>query len=238
MQADNMYPKGWHSVKNGKYSTRDATTSKASLHTAPYITRSLAPPKYLFADFGISLALKPGEPHHRLGARGTRFPPEMGPNTVVDTYAADVWALGSLLKDVMRKFGSDYKAARTVLDPVIDLMIREDPNQRPTAQESLKKLRTIVESLGDAQLRITLQAKLIWSFYEIKTAISAILQGQGDEKVLFAKLRGREPPKTLSFVDGSIRERIELSRRVCKFLLHYGNGGNVLGYLATKQSAK
>jgi len=238
MQADSLYPKGWHPIEDIEYHPGDPTSSKAVLQRAPYITRSLAPPKYLFADFGISLALRPGEPHHRLGNRGSRFPPEMESNAVVDTYAVDIWALGDVLKGLMSRHQPEYQEIETVLEPFVNHLMNEDPKRRPTAQQSLKDLRRIIESVGDAQLRGSLKPKLRWTFSEVKFSILAILQGQGDEKVLFAKLRGREPPTTLSFAEGSARERLELSRRVYKFLLHYGNGGNVLQWLSPKHSSK
>jgi len=240
MQAPNMFPKGWHFRSPYHYHPGDPITSKASLKPAPTLPRSLAPPRYLLLDFGLSLALEPGEPHYRLGSMGTHLPPEMGPRSVIDAFAADIYALGVVLKQILQtsRPGSSYADANSILHALLDKLVEEDPKQRPTAAQALKELHSIIQALNDAQLRKTLEADLSWSFTEIKYGVAAILEGQGDEKVLFAKLRGRDPPKALSFAEGSLRERLELTRRVYKFLLYVGDKRNVLEWLAPKQSSK
>jgi len=240
MQAPNMFPKGWHFRSPYYYHPGDPITSKASLKRVPSIPRSLAPPRYLLLDFGLSLALKPGEPHYRLGRMGTHLPPEMGDRSVIDALAADIYALGAVLKQILKSGRPDSKYADVngILHALLDKLVEEDPKQRPTAAQALKELRNIIQTLNDAQLRKTLEVGLIWSFTEIKYGVAAILEGQGDEEVLFAKLRGRDPPKALSFAEGALRERLELTRRVYKFLLHVGDDRNVLEWLAPRPPSK
>jgi len=236
-----MFPKGWHFLDEHQYQPGNPMTSKALLKRAPYIPRTLNPPVYLFSDFELSFHLKPGDPCYRPGRRGTHLPPEMGDDAVVDIYAVDVWALGATLKRVLDGHTSSdnksYKEARSIMGPFVDELMTEDPVQRPTAEQALKGLRKIILTLTDTQLRSTLSPKREWSFLEIKYAITAILEGQGDEKVLFAKLRGADVSRSKSFTEGSLWERVKLVRRALRFLLKIGDG-NVLQWLAPKQSKK
>jgi hypothetical protein len=118
----------------------------------------------------------------------------------------------------------------------------EEPSERPTASQAIIDLRKIIASLSDAELRKPLRPKDDYTFGEIRRAIAAILRGEGDEEILFARLRGIEPPRPpLSFRNGSFEDRKILIKRVVTFFLKNGDDGGLLVWLAStrpRQSSK
>jgi hypothetical protein len=102
MHAPGMFPKGWHFMSTDEYHPGDPLTSKSLLKSAPFLPRTLAPPRYLFTDFELSLVLDPGESPFRIGARGSNIAPEMGDESISDPYAVDVWALGAVIQKLLR----------------------------------------------------------------------------------------------------------------------------------------
>src|ERR1700744_2841792 len=118
-------------------------------------------------------------------------------------------------------------------------MLCNDPAKRPTAKEVVEELRSIIASLSDADLREPLRPKKSWSFAEKMQAVKAILQGKGDEAILFARLRGTKPPrKELNFSEGPLKDRLELTRRVFRFLWNVSPYGGVLIWIAPKEVSK
>jgi hypothetical protein len=96
-----MFPKGWHFSSPLDYHPGDTITSKAPLKSAPFLPRTLVPPRYFFIDFELSVIFEPGESHFRIGSVGSIFAPEMGDLVLVDSYAVDVWAMGVSIRDLM-----------------------------------------------------------------------------------------------------------------------------------------
>ena len=92
MDADAMYPEGFHPVK---------TTHKRDFSGwATYIPRSVAGVRYYFIDFGISVHL-PGEDHNKLvtGETGRdQDPPELSPDTPYNPFKLDVFIIGNMFK--------------------------------------------------------------------------------------------------------------------------------------------
>lgn len=238
MFADEMFPKLWHFSDDNKCHPGDPTKPSKPLRNAPHIPRSLAPPTYVFIDFDISMAFRPGVPQRRPGIWGTEEPPEMGELRLIDTFAADIWCLGKTLHDALDESQHifRYKELTAILRPFIGTLMASNPSKRPSAREALEDFQRIIRSLSDSQLRQTLRDFSLWSYAEIKYAALAILEGRGDERILFANLRGNEPPEPKSFAAGSLRDRVELTGKVIRFLINVSSGRNVLEWIAPKGS--
>jgi len=239
MDCTRMFPKGWHFVNSLYYHPGDTLKSKAVVRIAPWIPRCLALPNYLYLDFGRTICFGPDEPCLQFGKYGTAFPPEMHANSVIDPYKVDVYCLGIAIQMLLEnEYADQYAELRKLLAPLVDGMLTEDPEKRPSARQALDKFRLLVRSLSDSQLRKTLIAKRRWSSLEIRYSAAAILLGEGDERILFAKLRGDTPPEKKSFFDGSFRDKAEVTARAWRFFWKVSSEGNILEWLAPKQTPK
>jgi len=236
MQTNKMFFKGWHPMQPKSYHPGDPTRSQASLRPdPPYIPRTLSLPQYLFMDFGNSHLFQPGEHSYYIGTYGTNFPPEMTDSSVSDVFAAEVWCFGSMMQEVFGKEPrEDYELFRPILEPWVDRMLNPKPHLRPTAEEVLMELQAIIKNLSDSDLRKTLVSKVGWDFSEVRHGVFAILNGEGDERVLFARLRGDESADSVPFKDLSIKDKAELIKRTFRFILNASYGGNVLQWVRPK----
>jgi hypothetical protein len=91
----------------------------------------------------------------------------------------------------------------------------------------------IIACLDDDDLRQSLNPKEKWGFEETRHTISAILNGQGDEKVLFEKLRhGRSFKKPSNLSDGFFKVWLELTCQVYRFSMHWNRSKSALGSIA------
>jgi len=233
--ADDIYPKGRHFGNSSRYHPGDPAKSSALLKLAPFLPRTLGKLEYLFLDFGISSQSKKGVPNFRPGVYGTNTPPEMAKDSISNCYKVDIWCFGLSLQSLLSPSRvRAYAELHPLIMPWISKMLAEEPSERPSAQDSLLELRKLITSLSNDELRRTVEPKLIWSFTEKIHAAMAILNGQGDEQVLFAKLRGNETAVQKTFTDGSVKVKVELIGRVIKFLSNFERvRGNVLEWLAS-----
>ena len=93
MDAEPLYPRGFHPVLNNK------TPELESL--APYHSRSeaLKPVKYYIADFDLSSRLPPPMPRRVLGRYGAdQEVPELSVEVPYDPFKTDVFILGNALR--------------------------------------------------------------------------------------------------------------------------------------------
>ena len=92
MDADAMYPEGFHPV-------RKAYKADYSGY-APYISRSEAGVKYYYVDFGISVHIPPDVyPKLVTGHLGRdQTPPELSTTIPYDPFKLDVYILGNMFK--------------------------------------------------------------------------------------------------------------------------------------------
>lgn len=92
MDADAMYPEGFHPV-NYMYK-RDYSG------WATYLPRSVAGVRYYFADFGISVHIPEDEPQKlTVGVLGRdQEPPELSETVAYDPFKLDIFIIGNMLK--------------------------------------------------------------------------------------------------------------------------------------------
>jgi serine/threonine protein kinase len=204
----------------------------------------------MLIDFGLSKHHMSGWPPYHEGQYGTYQPPEMHPDSVCNAYHVDIWCFGNTIKDLIERVSFFLTLDLTFLDlilfqqrrhaekiaflsPWLDKMMAVEPTERPTASQALIDLRKIIASLPDTGLRKPIRPKEDYTLGEMHRAVIAILRGEGDEEILFARLRGAEPTRPpLSFWDGSLEDRKILIKRVVTFLLNIGRPGGFLLWLA------
>lgn len=111
-------------------------------------------------------------------------------------------------------------------------MLREEPRDRPTADQALENFQQSVRHLAPSFLRRKMFYKIEWTEYEIRFGIKALLNGEGDERVLFPQLQDPESKVTkVSFKQGSLKEKFRILRRVFRLYLR-ASTGPVLDILA------
>lgn len=91
MDAESMYPKGFHPVSQ----VTDATAARAAYPKR----RRDAKVRYYFIDFGISTKFEPDEPKSVLGAMCQDFEvPELSETTPYNPFFTDVFILGNVFR--------------------------------------------------------------------------------------------------------------------------------------------
>ncbi|KAH9888332.1 kinase-like domain-containing protein [Cubamyces lactineus] len=139
MDAKPLYPGGYHPVRLGY--TPDALYPVSAL---PRAGRNV---HYYYIDFGVSSWFQPGDSPYVIGDVGRAEVPELSETVPYDAFKVDIYALGSVY---FKEFGNKYKNT-DFLEPLIELMKRERPQERPTAEQTLqewqRKRATLSESL-------------------------------------------------------------------------------------------
>ena len=155
MDAKPLYPGGYHPVRLGY--TPDALYPVSAL---PRAGRSV---HYYYIDFGVSSWFQPGASPYVIGDVGRAEVPELSETVPYDAFKVDIYALGSVyfkefgnVSPISRLFvmvltlSQKYKNA-DFLEPLIELMKQERPQERPTAEQALeawqRKRATLSESL-------------------------------------------------------------------------------------------
>ncbi len=172
MDAPSVFPNGFHPC--------DITKDRGGFHRVKTIPRHKAsgPIRYYFIDFGISRLYKPGDHHFVVGDDGAdRDIPEMSDDEFYDPFPADVFILGNFFKRyflpvrivsfynarslLLMLASSSFKEYKNIafLSPLVDAMTATDPADRPSAEEALKRLQSIVSSQSYLTLRHRLVGK-------------------------------------------------------------------------------
>lgn len=96
MDASNMYPLGFHPVRD--IFLNDVTT------VAPIIPRSVAGVKYYFVDFGISSYFPAGSQERLvLGTAGRdQDVPELSDEVPYDPFKVDIFTIGNVFRQIFR----------------------------------------------------------------------------------------------------------------------------------------
>ena len=95
MDADAMYPEGFHPVKN--------TYKRDYSGPATHLPRSTAGVRYYFADFDTSVHTQGEGPHLVTGERGRdQEPPELSATVPYDPFQLDVFIIGNMLRHEFR----------------------------------------------------------------------------------------------------------------------------------------
>lgn len=133
MDADAMYPEGFHPV-------RTRFKRDYSGYTKPY-SRSSVGVKYYFVDFGISVHI-PEDVANKVvtGHLGRdQVPPELSTTVPYDPFRLDVFIIGNMFKQELCKAFSNVD----FILPLVQRMTALDPEQRPTAGDALREWREI-----------------------------------------------------------------------------------------------
>lgn len=149
MDADRMFPRGFHPVKD--LLLHDILTP------APVIPRRDVGVKYYFVDYGISSYFPTGsEPRLVLGRDGRdQDVPELSDEVPYDPFKVDIFTIGNVLglefcnvsfcpSVSSRSLTSSQNYTNLdFLKPLVVYMSRPDPSRRPSAEEALQQWRTI-----------------------------------------------------------------------------------------------
>lgn len=146
----------------------DVLTSRDGRFPLNPLTRSEAPVKYYFIDFGISTRFEEGRSSRLVtGIHGReRDVPELSRNVPYDPFKVDIFILGNCYR---RQFVQLFYSFRFLL-PLVNAMTRQNPAERPTASEALAMFWNIKRRLYGLSLRWRLQSKeeplpifLVWN---------------------------------------------------------------------------
>ena len=125
MNADAMYPRGFHPVVQRM--TRDFK------HFAQPYSRATAPEPvdYWIADFGLSVHIPPGEPRLVLGDIGAdREVPELSDTKPYDPFKVDIFVLGNVIR------GEIYKVCCALLLVTLYSLINHTPRRNTSESNS------------------------------------------------------------------------------------------------------
>jgi len=140
MDADSMYPEGFHPVALD-YKPDRSGDAKHTSRTAEI--------KYYFIDFGISVHIPESlRPKLVTGLLGRdRDPPELSDRVPYDPFKLDIFIIGNMLKrDFYMMFSNvDF------FKPLVEEMTRREPSLRPSAKDALarwQEIRTSISSIN------------------------------------------------------------------------------------------
>ncbi|KAI0363590.1 kinase-like protein [Pilatotrama ljubarskyi] len=148
MDGTPLYPGGHHPVRR-EY-TSDALYEIKPL---PRAGRSI---KYYYVDFGLSSWFPPGAPPYVVGRVGRdKEVPELSKTVPYDAFKVDIYALGNLY---FKEFEQKYNSTQFLL-PLIEPMLQQRPELRPTASQLLQKWEHIRADLNESLYRWRLGPK-------------------------------------------------------------------------------
>lgn len=138
MDADAMYPEGFHAVVPGYKADYSGP--------AEHISRTDAKVKYYFIDFGISVHIPENvQPKLATGSMGRdRDPPELSETVPYDPFKLDIFIIGNMFK---REFQEPFSNL-DFFGPLVTAMTKQDPSSRPTAEQALALWQGVRKSLS------------------------------------------------------------------------------------------
>jgi len=141
MHCPGIFPKGTHPTRPGF----DRKGQKRTKH----LSRRQLDVKYYFIDYGLSVQYKsPDEPRPMKSRnRGQyRSAPEYAyaSERPFDPFPLDVWCIGWMIKAEWL----DKYAVMEFMRPMVNSIMQDAPQDRPTAGESLQMLTELISTLG------------------------------------------------------------------------------------------
>jgi len=160
MDPSQMFPQGFHPIATVLRKQGDV---KAPFH----FSRTERPPKYYLIDFGISRKFSVNEttptvmPHVGADPTAPEFRGE-GESIPQNPFPTDIYYIGNLVKthfievnDSFFKLSVPVPNTQTqeytnfdFMSDLVNDMIQEDPGKRPTIDEAMARLNSIISSLG------------------------------------------------------------------------------------------
>ncbi|EIW62121.1 uncharacterized protein TRAVEDRAFT_44951 [Trametes versicolor FP-101664 SS1] len=149
MDAAALFPRGFHPVL--QLSLPDISSD------APVLSRAAVPINYYYIDFGISTRFTPDSPSKLVvGSWGLDWePPELSETVPYDPFKLDVFLIGNLMR---RQFCDKYFNL-TMLEPLMNQMVDQDPARRPTAAEAYQQYTAIRRSVSSITRYWSLQPR-------------------------------------------------------------------------------
>ncbi|KZT39532.1 hypothetical protein SISSUDRAFT_1061023 [Sistotremastrum suecicum HHB10207 ss-3] len=134
-----LFPKGFHPVDPLCYVPNPSSPKIRA--GAPHISRTLSPVTYYHIDFGESIKFDDFEHRERIYGRvgHARDAPEFRTGRSYDPFQLDIRACGDMIKEIPELF-----CGLEALQPLIDAMRRDEPDERPTAVEALALLKSVI----------------------------------------------------------------------------------------------
>ncbi|KAH9888344.1 kinase-like domain-containing protein [Cubamyces lactineus] len=148
MDGRSLYPQGHHPIWRDR--SPDAIEDLVPLHRMDH------PVKYFYVDFGLSVRFAPGSSTLVVGDVGRDAEvPELSSTIPYDGFKADIYALGNLFdKELAQKYhGLEF------LRSLIDVMKRQQPPLRPTADELVEMFQKTKKTLTPSGIRWRLGSK-------------------------------------------------------------------------------
>lgn len=146
MDGRPLYPEGWHPVRR--------TLSPDALREVKPLQRIDAPVRYYFVDFGLSTRFQPGEHHLVVGGKGRdQDVPELSRTIPYDPFKVDIFTLGHLYQT---EFYQKYYGLEWLL-PLIQVMMTENPAQRPPADVLVNNFQTLRANANPSMMRARLR---------------------------------------------------------------------------------
>lgn len=134
--------------------------------TPSHTTRTLAPVKYYFIDFGVAkkydLSVPPEERLEPPGwGAGDWTIPEFKKDELCDPFAVDVYCIGHLIQSIFLD-GDEHSNPKKGLDfmrRLVKDMCKENPKDRPTMDQVMERFEHICVRLSDRKLRSRVASK-------------------------------------------------------------------------------
>ncbi|KLO08592.1 hypothetical protein SCHPADRAFT_908516 [Schizopora paradoxa] len=156
MDGTPLYPKGFHpSRKFRSPSAQRFVRGRYRLHAPPVV--------YYFVDFGLSTKYEGDGPYRAWGIDGQdRDAPELQElgRGFYDPFALDIFTLGNVYK----KYLLDKYANLKFLRPLVEIMTRKNPTDRPTINEAMFLFEPIYQNRTRPKFR-----KRLHPFHEDRT---------------------------------------------------------------------
>lgn len=167
MDASALYPRGFHPILQA--SLPDISSD------APVLSRAAAPVNYYFIDFGISTRFTSDAPSRLVvGSWGLDGePPELSETVPYDPFKLDVFLIGNLMRrqfcdvrifalytsSLLTNTSAQVYSNLTMLEPLMNRMVHQDPTRRPTAAEAHQQYKAIRRSVSPLYKHWSLQPR-------------------------------------------------------------------------------
>lgn len=162
MDANQMFPQGFHSVKTGFLP--DAKTPARPL------ARSQVWVEYSYVGYGISICIPPHvHPKLALGIDGRgRDVPELSAFAPYDPFKVDIFIIGNMVE---RMFLDEFTNVGFLLR-LHESMTQRDPARRPDSQEASKEWQVVRSSLWQVHRKWRLRSRCYWlhnPYYDVES---------------------------------------------------------------------